>query len=216
MRINDLDGSDSWVCKNHNGWTRQCTVPKILEPLHTNLYKSDDKQILTTLYTSNQLESLSKLQWENVQSQYDVQTWNHYMDKMISNNENVQPIDQFTKIQKSLNELSFILNLNFLMKQFIKILLPILITNYIVNVVLNLCIGFMQSKQLYKVGGFTMRFVFRCMITLVGAIFPLNFSLERKEQHHEHCNCNNEDFVDELIVKIESKDRQRFLRNLQL
>ena len=216
LKIKNIDGSTEWVCKNHNGWTRQCTVPKVLEPLHTNLYNSDDKQILTTLYTNDQLSSLSKLQWDNIQTKYDVQTWNNYMDKMITKNENLQPIDQFTKIQKRLNELSYIFDLNFIMKHFIRIILPILITNYIVNVILNLFIGFMQSRQLYKLGGFTTRFVYRCMVTLAKSIFPLSLLMEQKDQHHERCKCNDEEFVDQLIVEIESKERQRFITNLQL
>ena len=134
---------------------------------------------------------------------------------MITKNENLQPIDQFTKIQKRLNELSYIFDLNFIMKHFIRIILPILITNYIVNVILNLFIGFMQSRQLYKLGGFTTRFVYRCMVTLAKSIFPLSLLMEQKD-HHERCKCNSEEFVDQLIVEIESKERQRFITNLQL
>ena len=217
INIMALDGSTEWICKGSSGWTTQCSTPKVLKPMHPgHLYETNDKLIISSLYTSEQLASLTELQWAHVEKEINMKEWEEYMDKIRKNNPNIQPINYFEHLHKKMKAISDLFDLSTLMKYIVKNLLPIVLINYIFNVLINLFGVLMMSRKFYKASGLSIRFVLRCMASILMAMFPLNFTFQGESKTHTDCNCSDDAFIDELVTKIEQKERQRFLSNLRL
>ena len=218
INLRAIDGSTEWLCRSSSGWTTQCSTPKVLKPMHPgHLYETNDKIILSSLYTQKQLDTLSGLQWKHIKNEINMKQWEEYMDKVQKNNPNIQPISYFENLHSRMKHISEIFNLSYLMTYILKNILPLILVNYLVNVALNLLSVIIMSRKFYKASGLTMRFVFRCLTSTLLAIFPLNLSQQSANvSDHTTCKCSDDTFIDDLVTKIMEKERQRFLSNLQL
>ena len=97
-----------------------------------------------------------------------------------------------------------------------KQLMPIIIINYLFNNLLGIIRLFVTTKKNYNKVGLNSSLIIKSLIGLASALFPIfSIPIQYKNKNIE-CRCNSEDFVEDLIKKIEDKERQRFLRNLQL
>ena len=212
-----LDGTSEWICRNSQGWNIDCKHPHTLSPMHPGtLYVTDDKVILSTLYSKSQLESLEDMQWDHKEKQVDLHEWEIYLQKVKESNPNISTMTYFENLKEAIDSVSDILSSSFWMKLALKHFLPIILLNYIVNVMLNMLKALFYIKRIYQAEGLTMSLVAKACIAAVASLFPVFALSAFNKEPAKVCNCESPGFVDDLVKTLENRDRQRFLRNLEL
>ena len=219
LKIIALDGASEWICRNSNGWDVDCTAPQMLSPMHPNtLYTADDSAILTSLYSEEQLDTLANMQWRSTEKEVDQDEWDLFLQKIKRENPAISTSTYFENIKNSVEHISEIFSSSFWLGMILKHIMPLILVNYLVNVALNMVKATIFISKTYKQEGFSMSLVAKTPLALIASFFPV-FSLSafnNPQQTPKTCRCEDETFVEDLVDMIESRERQRFLRNLQL
>ena len=76
----------------------------------------------------------------------------------------------------------------------------------------------LHIRQLYFTAGFSLSLIARAVFCLAASCFPVfALSLLKSNQpKHSKCKCENPFFLDEVSKAVTDKERQVFLKNLQL
>ena len=217
FNLMSTDGSTEWYCRTTNGWDQNCKAPNTLAPLNPgNLYVADDKIIQANLYSEVQMESLHNFQWEKTETDADLKEWEIYIKQIKAENPHISVPTYFENLKHSVGDIIGIFTTNYWIQLIMKQLMPIIIINYLFNNLLGLIRLFVTTKKNYNKVGLNSSLIIKSLIGLASALFPIfSIPIQYKNKNIE-CRCNSEDFVEDLIKKIEDKERQRFLRNLQL
>ena len=104
----------------------------------------------------------------------------------------------------------------FWIKLALKHIMPLVFLNYLFNVMLNMLKSTMFIKKVYKADGLSISLFAKACISLIASFFPVFALSTFNTKPHTKCDCEQEEFIDQIIKKIENKERQRFLHNLQL
>ena len=212
-----LDGTTEWICRTSQGWNLDCRAPKTLAPMHPgNLYVADDKVIISNLYSESQLESLQELQWEKTENEHDLKEWEEYLRQIRMENPDISSITYFENLKNSIDGIVDIFSASFWIKMALKHFMPIIILNYIFNVVITLIKGFLYVKKLHKVTGYKFTLILKGLLSIIAAIFPVFIIPGINKQKEQRCQCESEAFVEKMIKTLEDRERQRFLKNLEL
>ena len=117
------------------------------------------------------------------------------------------------------SSISDIFSSSYWIKMLMKHMLPLVFLNYIVNCLLNMLKALIYIKGVHQRDGCSLSLLSRGCLAIVASLFPV-FALSvfntKPPAPVKICPCEEDDFVDTLIREIEKKERQRFLRNLQL
>ena len=212
-----LDGTSEWICRTSQGWNVDCKRPNTLSPMHPGtLYVADDKTILSNLYSQPQLDSLEEMQWEKTERKVELKEWETYLQKVKANNPDISTVTYFENLKKAIDNVSDIFSGTFWVKLAIKHVMPLVFMNYMFNVLLNMIKAIMFIKRTYKSDGFTISLFAKACISFIASFFPVFALSTFNSSRPKKCNCETEEFIDDLVRTIEERERQRFLRNLQL
>ena len=212
-----LDGTSEWICRTSHGWNIDCKAPHMLSPMHPGtLYVADDKMILSNLYSQTQLDSLEDMQWESTEEKIELHEWELYLQKIKSDNPNVSTLTYFENLKIAIDSVSDIFSSSFWVKMALKHIMPILLLNYIMNVVLNMIKAAFFVKRSYLAEGITVALFAKACISLVASFFPVFALSTFNNPSPKKCRCEQPEFEDDLVKLVTERERQRFLRNLQL
>ena len=212
-----LDGTSEWICRTSLGWNVDCTPPKTLSPMHPGtLYVADDKAILSNLYSQSQLDSLEGMQWERTERRVEIEEWETYLQQVKKDNPDISTITYFENLKIAIDNVSDILSSTFWIKLALKHIMPLVFLNYLFNVMLNMLKSTMFIRKVYKADGLSISLFAKACISLIASFFPVFALSTFNTKPHTKCECEQEEFIDKIIKKIENKERQRFLHNLQL
>ena len=220
LKIMALDGSSEWICRTSTGWRIDCKAPQVLSPMHPKtLYTADDDSIMSSLYTDEQLDSLTDMQWQSSEEEVNMNEWEIYLQKVKTNNPTISTETYFEHIKASIDSISDIFSSSYWIKMLMKHMLPLVFLNYIVNCLLNMLKALIYIKGVHQRDGCSLSLLSRGCLAIVASLFPV-FALSvfntKPPAPVKICPCEEDNFVDTLIREIEKKERQRFLRNLQL
>ena len=81
---------------------------------------------------------------------------------------------------------------------------------------LNMLKALFYIKRIYQAEGLTMSLVAKACIAAVASLFPVFALSAFNKEPAKVCNCESPGFIDDLVKTLENRDRQRFLRNLEL
>ena len=216
-----LDGSSEWICRTSLGWNPDCRIPTIIKPMQPRvLYTLQDQTLKSSLYSQEQIESLDHLQWEKTIQSVDLKEWENYLKRLRENNPKSPPPTYFENLHSTIQNLSEIFSGKFWAKLVLKHLMPIIILNYFLNVILNMVRAGLYIKKTYENEGFSLSLIARALICLAAACFPV-FTLsllnnQDNKENHSKCNCENPTFIDDVTKAVTDRERQIFLKNLQL
>lgn len=212
-----IDGTSEWICRTSHGWNIDCKAPHILSPMHPGtLYVADDKMILSTLYSQSQLDSLENLQWELTEEKVELQEWELYLQQIKMDNPNVSTLTYFENLKLAIDSVSDIFSKSFWIKMALKHILPIILLNYVMNVMLNMIKAALFIKRHYHAEGPTISLFAKACISVVASFFPVFTLSALNNPTTKICRCELPGFEDDLVKLISERERQKFLRNLQL
>ena len=216
-----LDGSSEWICRTSLGWNPDCRVPTIIKPMQPRvLYTLQDQTLKSSLYSREQIETLDHLQWDKTVQSVDLKEWENYLKRLRENNPKVPPPTYFENLHSTIQNFSELFSGKFWAKLVLKHLMPIIILNYVLNVVLNMVRAGLHIKKVYETAGFSLSLVARALICFAAACFPV-FALsllhnQDSQGNHSKCSCEDPAFIDEVTKAVTERERQIFLKNLQL
>ena len=144
--------------------------------------------------------------------------WEEYLRKLRENNPKMPAPTFFDNLHSTVENFSEIFSGRFWAKLALKHLLPIIYLNYLFNVALNMVKAFLHIRRLYLTAGFSLPLIARAIFCFIAACFPV-FALSllnSNQPEHFKCKCENPFFLDEVSKAVTDKERQIFLKNLQL
>ena len=214
-----MDGTSEWICRTSHGWNVDCSAPRTLSPMQPGtLYVANDKMILSTLYSPEQLDSLESMQWDNSEKQVDLHEWETYLQRIKLDNPDMSTPTYFEHMWTAVQDIEDIFSSSFWLKMAMKHVMPIILLNYAINVLLNIVRAVFHIRRLYRAGGATVALFARACIGIVASFFPVfalsTFNDPPPKPHV--CRCEAPDFVDGIVKAVEERERQKFLRNLSL
>jgi hypothetical protein len=98
----------------------------------------------------------------------------------------------------------------------LKHMLPIILLNFIMNVMLNMIKAAFFIKRNYHAEGLTIALFAKACISLLASFFPVFALSTFNSPSPKICRCESPGFEDDLVKLITARERQKFLRNLQL
>lgn len=212
LSVKGIDGTTEWLCKGSNGWDTNCRAPKILKPMHPgSLYESENTHIQPTLYNNQQINSLEEFQWKETNSDSVLAEWDNYLQKIKRSNPNTTTIDYFDGIIGSIQNMVEIFSHIYIIKILMKQLLPIIVVNYVFNVAYNLSKALINTRKTYKKKGLGLNLILDLCFKAISSFFPM---YNKKEKQIE-CPCKTDRYIEEMLDKIEDRERQKFLKDLQ-
>ena len=214
-----IDGTSEWICRTSLGWNVDCRAPTVIHPMQPRaLYTLKDQTLRSSLYSKDQIKSLDDLQWDKTVQSVDLNEWENYLKRLREDNPRMPAPTYFENLHSTVEEFSQIFSEAFWAKLVLKHLMPIIILNYFFNVALNMIKAVLHIRQVYLTAGFSLSLVARTIICLIAACFPV-FALsllQTSQTEHPKCRCEKPGFLDEVTKAVSEKERQVFLKNLQL
>ena len=95
-------------------------------------------------------------------------------------------------------------------------MLPIILLNYIMNVMFNMIKAAFFIKQNYHAEGLTIALFAKACIYLGASFSPVFALITFNKPSPKICRYESPGFEDDLVKLITARERQKFLRNLQL
>ena len=215
FNLQTIDGNSQWICKNSNGFDVDCSPPITLGPMHPGkLYQPQDKTILPNMYSTEQLNSLDGIQWSETYEKADIKEWEVYLKKIKNKNPNLPVTTYFENIKNAIDEVSHIFSQNFWIQLAFKHFMPLVLLNYIFNMIVHIIQLVLKSCQVYKTAGLSITLVLHVLFGSITSIFPVltNVGVATKCI----CPCTQEDYIKTLVKAVEDEERQKFLRNLSI
>lgn len=217
FNLMSIDGTTEWICRTSQGWNVDCRAPRTLSPMQPEtLYVANDKVIVTNLYSQSQLDSLENLQWEKVEEQIDLKEWENYLQKIKKDNPSISTMTYFENLKNAIDSVTDIFSTSFWVRQALKHLMPLVFLNYVFHVILSIIKSLITFKKEYKTQGFGLTMIVKSGVSVLTAFFPVFGMKGFNTPKPKVCKCEEDDFIDDMAKEIEQRERQRFLRNLEL
>ena len=213
-----LDGSSEWICRTSLGWNLGCRLPTVIKPMQPRaLYTLKDQTLKSTLYSQEQIKSLDDLQWDKTIQSVDLKEWESYLKRLRENNPKMPPPAYFENLHSTIQNFSEIFSGKFWAKLALKHIMPIIFLNYLINVALNMVKAGLHIKKVYETAGFSLSLIARALVCFAAACFPVfALSLLHSQDNNSKCRCEDPAFIDEITKAVTDRERQIFLKNLQL
>ena len=214
-----IDGNLEWICRTSQGWDENCKHPLTLAPMAPEyLYSLGGKTINKNLYTNEQLNSLDILQWDKIETNIDLKEWEAFLKQLKNSNQQFSITSFFNDLHSTARDFSNIFFGHGWTMMFFRYMMPIILLNYLFNIFINVIRGVNYIRQLYRVTGLSLSILPRAITCMLTACFPAftNCSLNEASSSHSRCNCENSDFLEEVTKAVTERERQLFLKNLQL
>ena len=213
-----LDGSSEWICRTSLGWNLGCRLPTVIKPMQPRaLYTLKDQTLKSTLYSQEQIKSLDDLQWDKTIQSVDLKEWESYLKRLRENNPKMPPPAYFENLHSTIQNFSEIFSGKFWAKLALKHIMPIIFLNYLINVALNMVKAGLHIKKVYETAGFSLSLIARALVCFAAACFPVfALSLLHSPDNNSKCRCEDPAFIDEITKAVTDRERQIFLKNLQL
>ena len=214
-----LDGNLEWICRTSQGWDENCKHPLTLAPMAPEyLYSLGGKTIKKNLYSNEQLNSLDILQWDKIETNIDLKEWETFLKQLKNSSHQFSITSFFNDLHSTSQDFSKIFfGHNFIM-MFYRYIMPFVLLNYLINIVISVIKGISYIRRLYRVTGPSLSILPRAIITVLTTCFPAfaSCSLNKRRTSHTRCKCENSDFLEEVTKAVTERERQLFLKNLQL
>ena len=204
-----LDYSIEWLCRRNGGrWSTMCSPPQTIAPLHPGkLYHPNSEIIHTNLYSQEQLSQLELHQWESETRGLLSDELQELLIRENNRNPGTGIEGVLSRIISRLTKSES--NSNIYTEEIADGVSRAVLLWYIFNVINGLPRNLQHLRKTYGTSRFDLTLVFNLSLCLLKAVLPV------VTRESNNCPCRSPAYMDEVYEVMQSKDKEKFLKDLQ-